>query len=343
MRKKILYFFTGFILIVLGLFAYHFYAANSAEQMLDETIQKTSQKAASNLTIDYSSIDINPFTGDILFSDINIIRDQAIQRATSAHFDLSYSDFLNFMLWGTESGLKQVNSGILNLRDISYTDRQTFMEIKVDSLRVDYSGNLWNLIVLGVTNRPPQIQHNWQAFGTRFRFYYPESGVGDISADTLQARSFFGKPEVPSDSLSHKFELSGITWTPPASVQEKYQFFIKGFGYPTDEIPLKRASFRYQPTQTRNLYSIEEITLQSELFTTTLQGYLRLNENEISQSSLQNMTVRIHDISKRFRNFLQQLGKLVGLSVSFEEQQIQAQLNGPLAKPDVTFQNQLNE
>lgn len=338
MRKKLIYFFSGVLLLAIGLFAYHFYAANNAEKTLDETIQETISKSSINLTIDYSSIEVSPFSGDILFSNINIIHDQDIQRATAARFDLKYSDFLNFMIWGTESGLKQVEEGVLKLENISYTNRETFLEVKMDSLDIDYKGNLWNLIVLGVTRRPAQIQHDIYATGTTFSFYHPEAGIGQIRADSVQLDTHLGKSPNNSDSLLNSVELSGITWTPVSTFQEKYQFFIQGFGYQTDAIPLQRATLTYRYTLEDNLFSIKKMAVDSDLFIISLNGYLMLDEGQFSNSNLRNVEIRIHEMSPRFQTFLQQLEKLMGMQIPGGGNEMRIQLNGPLSKPEFTFQ-----
>ena len=99
MKKWFSYTFIGLVLLGAGLFAYHFYAANDAERKLDESIQKITAEAGLGLTVGYSSIEVNPFSGDVVFTDVNIIRNEDIQRAASARFDLAYSDFVNITLW----------------------------------------------------------------------------------------------------------------------------------------------------------------------------------------------------------------------------------------------------
>ncbi|MDR8392189.1 hypothetical protein NC796_13625 [Aliifodinibius sp. S!AR15-10] len=337
MRNKLFYFFAGFLLLAIGLFAYHFYAANNAERTLDETIQEITKKSQLNLNIDYSSIEVSPFSGDIHISDINIFHDQAIQRAASARFDLTYSDFLNFMLWGAESGLKQVETAKLDLRSISYTNRETFLEVKLDTMRVNYSGNLWDLVVISMTQRPTQLQHNIKASGTKFRFYQGESAVGAVSADSLTINAYFGHSASNPDSLFNSLELSSITWTPPKSIQQQYQFFIQGFGYQADSIPLRSASLIYRNTLEDNLLSVKDMSINSELFTVSIDGYVMLDTDQFNQSNMRNVAIRLHEMSPKFQNFMQQLEKLMGLQIPGGDSDLQIRLNGPLAKPEFTF------
>ncbi|MFH5833261.1 hypothetical protein [Halalkalibaculum sp. DA384] len=338
MKKKLIYLFSGVLLLVLGLLAYHFYAARNAEQTIDETIREIASKSTPKLTVDFSAIEVSPFSGDIHFSNINIIQDRNIQRATSARFNLAYTDFLKFMVWGTESGLKQVEHGVLELADISYTDRETFLEVKMDSLTIDYSGNLWNLILQALTNRPAQLQHNIKAQGRQFSFHQPEEGIGSVQADSLFADAYFGKPGNETDSLQNRIELSGITWSPVPPFREKYQFFIRGFGFQPEAIPLAGASLTYQYTLEDHLFFISEMRLDSELFTLTLNGHFLLDPAQFRQSTLRDATLRIHDTSPRFQTFLQQLQQITSLKLPDNGTDLQLRLNGPLAKPDITFQ-----
>lgn len=338
MLKKTAYIALAVFILLSGFFAYHFVAANNAERTLDESIQEIAQNAGAGLTISYSSIEVSPFSGDILFSDVNIIRDQNIQRAATARFDLTYGDFLNFMIWGTEAGLREVRTGALQLSAVSYTNRNSYLELKVDSLQVDYSGNLWNLIVLGATRQSAEIQHHVQASGTKFRYYQPETGIGSIQADSVDFSNYFGQVSPRADSLYNSLNLSSITWGPPADIQKKYEFFIRGFGYETDSIPFRHASGNYLFDSQQNQLTVQDITIDSELFSASLSGDVRINEQQFSQSVLDGVAFRIHNMSDRFSNFLLQLEKLMGLQLPGSDGQFRMQLQGPVEKPKISYQ-----
>ncbi|MDZ7690588.1 MAG: hypothetical protein U5K69_05545 [Balneolaceae bacterium] len=337
MSKKLKYIFAGLLLLVVGLFAYHFYAANKAEQTINETIQQITSKSATGVSINYTFVEVSPFSGDILFSDVNIIRDVDLQRASTARFDLSYWDFLNFIVWGTESGLEQVQTGILEIQNFSYTNRSSYVELKVDSLHVDYAGNLWNLIVLGTTQRPAEIQHHIRASGKQFRYYHPEEGIGSIRSDSLQMEVHFGKTSFQSDSLYNSFDIKNIIWGPPPSIREKYEFFIQGFGYQTDSIPFRRAEVIFRYDQLENQVKFEEITLNSELFTVSSQGNILVDPLQFSHSQLYDFSIRIQEMSPRFQNFLQQTQNLMGFKIPGSADQIQLKLKGTLDEPQVIF------
>lgn len=339
MNNKLIYIVAGLLLLGIGLFAYHFYAADRAEQTINETIQGIASNSPNKMTINYTSVEVSPFSGDILFSDVNIIRDTDLQRAATALFDLTYWDFLNFTIWGAESGLKQVHNGILEIKNFSYTNRSNYVELKIDSLYVDYSGNLWNLIVLGATQRPAEIQHHIRASGKQFRYFQPEAGIGSISSDSLQIEAHFGKSSSQSDSLYNSFEIKNITWGPPPSIQKKYEFFIQGFGYQTDSIPFQRAGVRFRHDQVENRVRFKELALNSELFAVSSQGNILVDPLQFSHSQLHDFSIRIHQMSPRFQNFLQQTQKLLGFKIPGSAEQIQLKLKGTLDEPQVILGN----
>ncbi|MDX1617384.1 MAG: hypothetical protein R3224_01260 [Balneolaceae bacterium] len=337
MKKWFSYGFLALVGLAAALFAYHFYAAADAGQKLDESIQQVSQEANLNLTINYSSIEVSPFSGDVVFSDVNIIRDQDIQRAKTARFDLAYSEFVNITLWGTEYGLREIEQGILQLSDLSYTNRSSLIEVKLDSLHIDYRGNLWNLIVLGITRASAVTGHHIDAIGTRFSFSQPSSDIGAIRADTLTWRTHFGRPAEPPDSLYSTAALSGITWTPPKAFQDKYSFFIQGFGYRPDTIPMERATARYRLHPSGDSLSIDRLTLYTDLFNTTAKGMIAVDGQSPGQSRLNNLVIRLEELSPRFRNFLGQLKKLTGLPLPHTDDSIVLSLDGSVDRPRITI------
>lgn len=337
MKKWFSYTFLGLLALSVGLFAYHFYAANDAERKLDESIQNVTAEANLGLTVSYSSIDVDPFSGDVVFSDVNIIRDEDIQRVSSARFDLTYSDFVNITVWGTEYGLRHIEYGTLALGNLSYTNRNTLVEVKIDSLDVHYGGNLWNLIVLGITRSPARIRHKIDAAGTGFSYSQPESGAGTVRADSLQLQTHFGRQPADPDSLASSVSLTGITWSPPKPFQEKYGFFIRGFGYQTDAIPFDRASAHYQYHAMDDSLAIQNLTLRSDLFTTSIHGGIALDKQALARSQMKNFVVQLHDLSPRFKNFLGQLKKLTGLGLPVNDETIVFSLGGPLEGPEISY------
>jgi len=339
MKKWFSYTFIGLLALAAGLFAYHFYAAADAERKLDESIRNISAQTDAGLTVNYSSIQVDPFSGDVIFSDVNIIRNEDIQRAKTARFDLGYSDFVNITIWGTEYGLRNIEEGLLALSDLSYTGRSNLVEIKMDSLNVNYRGNLWNLIVLGITRSAPSIRHRIDAEGARFSFSQPGSAVGTVRADTLEWTTFFGKLTDRPDSLASSFALSGVTWAPPIPFREKYSFFIQGFGYPADAIPLDRVEARYRYHPARDSLAVEQMTLYSDLFDTSIQGSITLDEELFGRSRVNDIRVELQELSPRFQNFIGQLKQLTGLPLAEDEDKITLSIGGSVGEPSITFGN----
>lgn len=321
----------GLLILLSGLFAYHFYAASNAEVNLDNSIREITSKNIPSLNISYSNIEVSPFSGDILFTDLNIIRNQDIRRARSARFDFSYLDFLNISLFGPEFGLKRINSGKIRLMQVSLTNRASLAELKIDSLALDYRGDLWNLLAAGFKNSTETTSHTFDANGTGFTFSRPDI-LGVFKADTLL---FDNSLETNQNvhSVTGNTSLLSITWNPPQTFSDKYQFFIKGFGYQENNIPFREASAIYSFESETNLLSINKLELQSELFTGSLSGDIRLDSLSFAESQLQETSIQIGNLSPQLKNFLSNAEKLFGIKIPMVEDQLSLEVAGTVGKP----------
>lgn len=330
------YYAIGFLILISGLFAYHFYAAGSAEENIDTSIQEITAGLKGQLSVNYSTIDVSPFSGDILFTDLNIIGNQDIRRARSVHFDFSYLDFLNISLFGAEYGLKRIRDGKMILKQVSLTNRANLTEIKIDSLAVNYQGDLWELLVMGFRDTVQTVSsHNFDAAGTFFTFSLPED-FGIIKADTLLFDNTF-KHNLEADSLAGNASLLGITWTPPASFQDKYRFFIQGFGYKTDAIPFQKASAEYSYESGIDLLSFNKINLQSDLFTASLSGDIEVDPTTFPNSTIRGASIQISNISQQLQNFLSNAEKLFGVQIPMAENQISISITGTVDEPEINL------
>ena len=325
------YYAIGFIILASALFAYHFYAADNAEENMDTAIQETTKKLDPPLSVSYSSIEVRPFSGDIHFQDLNIIRNRDIRRARSVHFDFSYFDFLNISLFGPEYGLKRISSGNVTFDHVSFTNRATLSEVKIDYLSANYRGDLWKLLRIGFEDTLTASEHSLSAKGTRFTFSMPEN-FGVIKADTLVLNNSF-KYQADGELLDGDFSLRDLTWSPTASFSDKYRFFIQGFGYQPDSIPFRQANAEFRYKSANNLVSISEMNLDSELFTGSLTGELKIDSVSYSASSIENASIRIGDFAPQLQNFLSNAEKLFGVKIPIANDELSIGLSGTLAEP----------
>jgi hypothetical protein len=323
----------GLFFLLIGLFAYHFYAANNAELKLDESIKEIAADKKFGISVSYSSINVSPFSGDILFNDLNIIGNKEIRRAGFARFDLHYLDFLNFSLFGPEYGLKRIDAGKLELMDLSLTVRKSLAELKTDSLAIDYSGNLWKLLTLGLTDSPLQATHHFDASGTKLTLSRPEY-VGVVKADTL-----FFQAQIEQNPGGRSFtgstNLSDIIWTPTESFQEKYSFFLKGFGYQTHAIPFRKATAEYDFKLDTNALSIPMMKLHSELFTGSLSGDIGIVRDSLSKSAIDSLLIQFGDLSPKMQRFLSNAEKLFGIRIPMKENKLSMTLTGTIDNPKI--------
>lgn len=328
------YYAIGIIILISGLFAYHFYAAGSAEENIDTSIQEITTEIKGQLSVSYSSINVSPFSGDILFTDLNIIRNQDIRRARSLMFDFSYLDFLNISLFGAEYGLKRIRDGKVTLEQVSLTNRRSLTEIKVDSLALNYRGDLWELLIRGFRDTVRTVSsHNFDAAGTLFTFSRP-GNFGIMKADTLHFDNTF-KHYPAGDSLAGSTSLLGITWTPPASFQDKYRFFIQGFGYKPEAIPFRKASATYTYESELDLLSMNEINLQSELFSGSLSGDIEIDPVTFPNSTIRDASLKIGNLSQQLQNFLSNAEKLFGVRIPMADDQISISITGTVDEPEI--------
>lgn len=327
------YFAIGLLILISALFAYHFFAANNAEVNIDTSIQEITTTVKPQLSVSYSNIAVSPFSGDVLFTDLNIIINQDIRRVRSARFDFSYLDFLNISLFGAEYGLKRIDSGKIELRQLSFTNRQSLAELKIDSLAMDYQGDLWELLAIGFEDSQNGTAHNIDASGTRFTFSRPEI-LGVVKADTLLfSNNFENNPE--NKSLAGNASLLGITWSPTKPFQEKYQFFIQGFGYQTNAIPFQEATTEYSYESASNLLSINKLNLRSELFFSTLSGDIKIDSTSFSNSIITDLSIQFGDLSPQLQNFLSNAEKLFGVRIPMTNNKLSIQVAGTFEDPEV--------
>lgn len=325
------YYAIGLILLAGALVAYHLYAAANAEVNIDAAIQETTKKLDPPISVSYSNIEVRPFSGDIHFQDLNIIRNRDIRRARSVHFDFSYFDFLNISLFGPEYGLKRISSGKVIFDRLSFTNRATLTEVKIDSLGAHYQGDLWKLLRIGYQDTLTASNHSVDAEGIRFTLSMPEN-FGVIKADTLVLNNNLSY-QADKESLTGNFSLRDLTWSPIASFSDKYRFFMQGFGYQADSIPFRQAKAEFRYEAAKNLVSISDMSIDSELFAASFAGELNIDSTSYPASSIEKATIRIGDFAPQLQNFLSNAQKLFGVTIPLSNDKLSVTVSGTLAEP----------
>lgn len=326
--------FITLLVLLIGLFAFHFIAANQAESTIDKTIQEQVEASPASLSVQYSSIDISPFSGDIQFNDITIVEGNDIERTRKMNIDLRYLDFLNIYLGGVEYGLKNINSADIILSRTSYLNRQSLQEYSIDTLSIQYSGNMWDAVQSIFTKQATAFNHTVNMSGANGRYTKPNSSVGTFMAD-----SAFSRFEIPEGSTqwrkdgNHRFTFKKIDWKPPVSFQNKYGFFIQGFGYKIDAVPIREFGASYQMVSD-SLIMVSEGKASTELFTANFEGSISA-DSVWADAEYDPLNVSLVDFSTDFANFLTNLEQLLGIELpgSTNGKEIQFQLVGPVEQP----------
>src|SRR5699024_11597928 len=138
-KKYLLFIFLFLVALVIG---YHLYAASQAEKQITQLIkQQTAQRG--DISVQYSDIEVTPFTGKFIISDLTIIFGNHIERTKEITVDLAYLDVLNFYLSGTEYALKHLYEAEALLLKPSYINKANFHQLSSDSLHLHLAGRRW--------------------------------------------------------------------------------------------------------------------------------------------------------------------------------------------------------
>ena len=322
------YYFIAALVILAGLYSYHFLAAEKAEEQIDEAIQEQINQQPDSLTIQYSKIDISPFSGNISFKDLNVIDSDYIERAQTLTFDLTYWDFLSIYFGGPEAGLNEDRLFRLVAENTSFLQRETLQETKIGHLEATYSGNLWKTIQNMAMEMPLQETQEIKFHASSLRYTQPESAIGSLKSDSLDAtiqiiqngNSFRSQTET---------KLSAVTWTPPVDFQQQYEFFIKGFGFEPDSIPIEEANFSADFNSANRSITLNNSTISMSLAEIKLIGNGRWADT-LSQTSIDTLTVRASKLSDQLQNILNNAEQLLGVRLPKEGDEIVIKLSGNL-------------
>lgn len=322
------YYFIAALVILAGFYSYHFLAAEKAEEQIDEAIQEQLNQQPDSLSIKYSKIDISPFSGNITFKDLNVINSSYIQRAQKLTFDLTYWDFLSIYISGAEAGLSKDGLFRLVAENVSFLQRQTLQETKIRTLEATYSGDLWKTIQSMAMQIPLQETQEIALHASSLRYTQPESAIGSLKSDSLDATI-----QIIQNGSSFRSQtetrLSVITWTPPANFQQQYEFFIKGFGFEPDSIPIENANFSADFNSANKSITLNNSTISMSLAEINLLGN-GIWATTISNTKVDTLSIRASKLSNQLQNILNNAEQLLGVRLPKEGNEIVIKLSGNL-------------
>jgi len=135
------------------------------------------------------------------------------------------------------------------------------------------------------------------------------------------------------DKGSHKIRLNEPSWIPPKTIQQNYGPLFSGFGIDLSGIDGKEleAAYQYDPDQ-------QSLTLQSfryptDNFTMSAHGNFKLNREKVSQTEIQQATLRVSDLDPNLANAVTNLEKLFGLNLPRQNGDIVIELKGTIGHP----------
>lgn len=329
------YYLAGIIILILALIGYHYYAAGEAGRQIDEALQEQAARSDGEFSVSYSAIDVFPFSGDIRFRDFNLTQTNYTQRASSIYFDLTYLDFLTIYVRGTEYGLKNLDRLRTNIIKPSIVLRPSMRELKSDTFRIDYKGSAYDLLRHSVTEQAVESPHEFEASAVSFRFTQSNS-----TSDGFRADSIFIQTSVPpattsilNDADHFMARAFDITWIPSSAIGDKYGFFIRGFGYETDNIPVDSLLLMINIDDAGSRFM--NLDLHSELFHAQAIAEIKMNSQEFSRITFEDGIVNLLATSPRFDNFLQNAEQLFGISIPRKTESV-FRFYGPLSNLQVT-------
>lgn len=330
-KKK--YYLLGLIILIIAIFGYHFFAASQAEQQIDKTLQEQSE-ANDSLSVQYSDIDVTPFSATVSIQNLTVIFGDHIERAQHLQLDISYLDFLNIYIGGLPYGLEQLNRAAITAIQPSYVNRGGLEEIKMDTLEIMYKGNALDGLRSAVNQTNYTSPQSVESQSSGLRILLPQTTLSSIVADEFRYSGSISEGHQNFwKNGSHQFSMDSLTWTPSKAFQENYSFFIKGFGYSTDEIPFQSVQLHTQTTSETNILRIES-SIESELALLSGSGTIELKK-PLGNSEFQNMRIRMTNFSDSFASVLSNIERLLSISLPQTNNGITLRIEGTLANPSI--------
>jgi hypothetical protein len=331
------YILIAILVLLAGLFAFHFIAANQAEKQIDNTIQMQADSAGTALSVQYSSIEVSPFSGDVEFSDITVVQGNNIERSSELMVDLRYLDFLNIYIGGLEYGLEKLYAADLHLEKPTYLNRQTMQEYSMAAAEINYTGNMLDGIRTVFAGQPQDRRHQIDIAGTQLRYSRPNPIIGTYRSDSVFLHLEYPKAGTEDTATSNVLEFKNIIWSPPSRIQKKYGFFIQGFGYPLDALPVPSVRFSFSDIN-RDEIAVSNGSAETDLFTMQFKGTV-LRKTTWAEARLAPLTLSMVELSDQFENVLSNVEQLLGIDIPKKEDRIGFQLRGPVVNPRISGSN----
>ncbi len=331
MKKR--YYLIGLAVFVTLIVGYHFLAASQAEEQIDKAIQEQSEKSK-GISVQYSSIEVSPFSATVSIRDLTLILGNHIERAQHLQLDMSYLDFLNIYFGGLTYGLNNLTTANLTLLRPSYVNRSGLQELKADSLYLSYKGKALDGLLSAVNGTTFGHAHSIEARSSNLTISLPNTSLTKLVAEEFR---YSGSIDAQKKHFwfngTHQFGMDSLTWTPSESFQNSYSFFIKGFGYPTGAIPFRSAQLHVNPASQDDMIRIES-TLNSELGLLSGSGFIE-PKTPLGSSKLQKTKVSLTRLSGSLTNVLENIERLFSISLPKTDKGISIQIEGTLSNPSI--------
>lgn len=327
------YYLIGFAVFIGLLIGYHFLAASEAEEQIDKAIQEQSERN-DGISVQYSSIEVSPFTAAVTIRDLTVILGDHIERAQRLQLNMSYLDFINIYFGGLDYGLEHLDRAELALLGPSYVNRSGLQEIKADSLHITYRGKALDGLHSAINGTVFGNSHSLEARSAELTISLPETPLKKLVAQQFR---YSGTVEAQGKSFwrngTHQFGMDSLVWTPSDSFQQSYSFFIKGFGYPTNAIPFQSAQLHFNPSSQNSMIRVES-TLKSELALVSGSGFIK-PAIPFGSSELHKSRVSLTQLSESLTNVLDNAERLFSVSLPRNGNGISIRIGGTLSSPTV--------
>ncbi|MDZ7771416.1 MAG: hypothetical protein U5K31_01540 [Balneolaceae bacterium] len=331
---------AGAVILLAALYLSHFYAAREAERELDRTLRNWVADSNPDAGIQFSGVEIHPFSGTLDIHDLHIFTDRHLQRGALMRFRLGYPMFLRMYFGDPSTVLDRQLSLRAHLENISWLDRYRLREVSFDTLELDYRGNPADLLRNILRDSPLAATQELLARGRGFGWSEPYMDWGSVRADSLRLRR-----DIPVGSSSLwsagdlELELNDLTWRMPDRFISTYSFFLRGFDYTGQTMPLQSFHGRMSYAEDSGRLNLRQMRLRSEHVRMELSGEMELRE-PAGSTSLEGLRLLLSDFSPRFRNVLEGMNRLLRLNLSTGEDSVWVPLGGTLGSPSLpTRQN----
>lgn len=320
-------------LILAALYFFHFEAASQAELEVDRALRGMVSPSEPSAGMQFSGVEIAPFAGTLTLYDVNLFTERHLYRGGTLRFEIGYLNFLR-LYFGDPSDLldNRITAGS-RLEEVSWMDRYRLREVSFDTLRLRYSGNPRALLHHMLLDSALAAGQSLDAEGRGFAYTDPMLAWGSLRADTLRLRQSLPAADPGGESpRMSEVEMKRLTWQTPAWFRDKFGFFIRGFEYPAEAIPLERLRATLEYHRGQRLLRFRNTRLETEHFRMGLRGEMRLADPP-GNSPLDSLSVSLSSYSQRFRNVLTGLNRLFELGLPAEGDSLSLPLGGTLDSP----------